>query len=161
MNLITPEQFQALLPLAYAWVEAQEDLILKRGVSLTAAELEDAHRAGVLEPARVRLLPVEKMPLPEDPALRAAAEMTQLISPYAEGLTCRYGIYIRTRAWGERRLVVHELVHTAQYERLGGVQSFLQQYLLECLTVGYPEAPLEQEAIRVTREICGPLEWES
>jgi hypothetical protein len=38
-------------------------------------------------------------------------------------------------------------VHTAQYERLGGIEPFLRQYLRECLTIGYPEAPLEQEAI--------------
>jgi hypothetical protein len=40
-----------------------------------------------------------------------------------------------------------------QYERFGGVLPFLRQYLTECLTVGYPEAPLEQEAIALSKTI--------
>jgi len=66
----------------------------------------------------------------------------------------RYGIFIRSDCWGERRLVVHELVHTWQYERLGGFRPFLQQYLHECITIGYPAAPLEQEAKRIESEMC-------
>jgi hypothetical protein len=50
-------------------------------------------------------------------------------------------------------LVVHELAHTAQYERLGGFHPFLSAYLGECLTVGYPNGPLEQEAKEWERKI--------
>jgi hypothetical protein len=70
-------------------------------------------------------------------------------------LTLRHGIFIRADEWGDRRLVVHELAHTAQYERLGGFGPFLRQYLQECVTVGYPATPLEQEAKSIEREICG------
>ena len=84
-----------------------------------------------------------------------AEDQEGLISPLTIGLTLRYGIYIRADHWGDRRLVMHELAHTAQYERLGGFEGFLRQYLGECLTIGYPEAPLEQEARRIEREICG------
>ncbi len=38
--------------------------------------------------------------------------------------------------------------------RMGGFQQFLQQYLLECLTIGYPDAPMEQEAITTALRIC-------
>ena len=31
----------------------------------------------------------------------------------------------------------------------------LLQYLWECLTIGYPAAPLEQEAIGTERRLCG------
>ncbi len=62
-------------------------------------------------------------------------------------MALRYGIFIRSDCWGEHGLVAHELAHTAQYERLGGIRPFLRQYLLECLTIGYPAAPMEQEAI--------------
>jgi len=122
---------------------------------LTPAQLTDARKIGVVHPEKVRLLAVPTVPRPEHPTLRAAADATQLISPYTAGLTLRYGIFIRVDCWGDRRLVFHELVHTAQYERLGGVQSFLRQYLFECLTIGYPAAPLEQEAILKTAEMCG------
>jgi len=74
--------------------------------------------------------------IPEHPALKEAAEATSLISPLTVGLTLRYGIFIRADHWGARRLVVHELVHTAQYERLGGFEPFLRQYLLECINIG-------------------------
>ena len=50
---------------------------------------------------------------------------------------------------------MHELVHTSQYERLGGFEAFLKQYLYECITIGYPAAPLEQEAILMAEELCG------
>ena len=44
--------------------------------------------------------------------------------------------------------MAHELVHTTQYERLGGIEAFLRPYLLECLSApGYPHGPMEQEAI--------------
>lgn len=47
------------------------------------------------------------------------------------------------------------LVHTRQFERLGGFLPFLQQYLQECITVGYPAALVEQEAINTTARLCG------
>jgi len=152
--MITPEQFKLLLPLACAWAEEQESVILREGVPLTIGQLADARRIGITHPDRVRLRVVEEIPVPMDPELRMAAEMTGLISPMTIGLTLRYGIFIRSDCWGERHLVVHELVHTLQYERLGGFMPFLQQYLHECITVGYPAAPMEQEAKRIEREMC-------
>ena len=50
---------------------------------------------------------------------------------------------------------MHELVHTSQYERLGGFMPFLQQYLNEYITIGYPEAPMEQEAITTAAKLVG------
>ena len=148
--IITPQQFQVLLPLACAWAEDQERRILREGVPLTATQLGDARVIGVSRPETVRLLSVPRVPVPEHPLLRAAAEATQLISPDTGGLTLRYGIFIRDDCWGDRRLVFHELVHTLQYERLGGFEPFLRQYLHECLTIGYPAAPMEQEAVTTT-----------
>jgi hypothetical protein len=153
--VITVHMLERLLPLAQSWAEEQESLILTSGVALPGSLVEDARRIGVRQADKVRLRVVEEIPMPQHPELRAAAEQTGLISPFTIGLTLRYGIYIRADRWGERRLVVHELAHTAQYERLGGFREFLRQYLGECLTTGYPEAPLEQEARRVEREICG------
>lgn len=153
--MISAEQFNSLLPLACAWAEEQESIILREGVPLTTGQVEDARRIGIIHPERVRLRVVEEIPLPRHSELRMAAEMTGLISPMTIGLTLRYGIFIRADCWGERRLVVHELVHTLQYERLGGFMAFLKQYLHECITIGYPAAPMEEEAKRVEREMCG------
>ncbi len=147
--MITPEQFEVLLPLACGWAQEQESKILAGGVPLSPLEIADAKAIGVSHPEQVRLKAVEEIPIPDHPALKQAAEVTGLISPLTVGLTLRYGIFIRADHWDERRLIVHELVHTAQYERLGGFEPFLRQYLIECLTLGYPMALLEQEAKRI------------
>jgi hypothetical protein len=153
---ITPEQFEMLLPLACEWAAEQERMILRSGVALTDLQIEDAIRVGVAQPERIRLLRLEEIPLPQNPALAAAANATGLISPLTAGLTVRYGIFICAVYSGERSLVVHECVHTMQYERLGGFEGFLRPYLMECIGFpGYPYGPLEQEAKRVQNEICG------
>ncbi len=153
--MITQEKFQALLPLATAWAEEQEELILEKGTPLSATEIVDTKLVGVAQPERVRLLGVQQIPLPQHPELNVAAGASSLITPNTAGLTLRFGIYIRNDFWGNRRLIVHELAHTAQYERLGGFTQFLQQYLFECLTIGHPAAPMEQEAIAVAKRVCG------
>jgi hypothetical protein len=152
---ITPEQFEILLPLACEWAVAQEHRILAGGEPLSSSQLADARLVGVAEPHRVRLLYVPQIPIPEHPALRAATEVTHLISPLTSGLTLRYGIFIRSDCGFHRGTVVHELAHTAQYERFDGIEPFLRRYLWECITLGYPQAPMEQEVISLTSRICG------
>lgn len=152
---ITPEQFELLLPLACQWAAEQEAHILATGEALSAAQLADARLVGVSTPERVRILYVPEILRPRHPLLRQAAEATQLISPHTGGLTLRYGIFIRSDCRGDRALVVHELGHTLQYERLGSFDAFLRQYLFECITTGYPAAPMEQEVVSLTARICG------
>ena len=152
--MITQEQLQVLLPVACEWAEEQEGIILRYGVPLSTAQTADAIKIGVDYPEKVRLLKVTRIPAPDRRNLCTAADATQLMSPLAGGLTLRYGIFIRADCWDDRRLVFHELVHTLQYERLGGLQQFLQQYLYECITIGYPAAPMEQEAVATTTKLC-------
>jgi hypothetical protein len=140
-------QFERLLPLAAKWAAAVEARILHEGVPLSAEGMKDARALGVGEPGRVRLLALARAPIPSDLTLRTAAAAIRFLTPTTCGLALRYGIFVRNDHWGDRRLVAHELAHTAQYERLGGIEPFLRQYLYECLTIGYPEAPMEQEAI--------------
>jgi hypothetical protein len=154
-STITAEQFEMLLPLACEWAASQEQRILATGEALSDAMLSDARLVGVAIPERVRLLYVPEIPIPDDPALCAAVEETQFLSPLTRGLTLRYGIFIRSDYRSDRTMVIHELGHTAQYERLGGFEPFLRRYLFECLTIGYPEAPMEQEVIALTERICG------
>ena len=156
MSIITPQQFEMLLPpIACVWAAEQERVILQSGIALTDSQLADARRVGVAQPDRIRLFRVVQIPSPTHPDLAAAARATGPISPLTTGLTLRYGILIRTDCWGERPLIVHECVHTMQYERLGGFESFLRPYLLECIgPPGYPFGPLELEAKRVQNQIC-------
>ncbi len=152
--MITPQQFYQLLPLAVAWAEQQENYILQNGVQLTTSQLTDAKLVQVASPEKVRLLKVDQIPLPNELSLRNGAQMLGLITANTIGLTLRYGVFIRKDFWNSRKIVVHELVHVAQYERLGGIGNFLQKYLQECITMGYPQAPMEQEAITLSSRIC-------
>ena len=152
--MITQEHFKVLLPIACAWAEEQENIIIHYGVPLSSVQTADAVKIGINHPEKVRLLKVTRIPVPVQRPLCTAADATQLISPLTAGLTLRYGIFIRADCWGDRQLVCHELVHTSQYERLGGLQQFLERYLHECITIGYPAAPMEQEAVTTTAKLC-------
>jgi hypothetical protein len=142
-------QFDRLLPLAANWVRKQEGRMLRIGAPLSDQEMNDARAIGVAEPERVRLLQLDCVPFPTDPMLRAAALAIQFLTPATRGLALRYGIFVRSDGWRDRALIAHELVHVMQYERFGGILPFLRQYLSECVAIGYPDGPLEQEAIRV------------
>ena len=152
--MINLEQFALLLPIACKWAEEREQIILRDGVALSDFQLVDARSGGVVNADRIRLMVVNQIPMPDQPDLYAAAIATQLITPRTCGLTLRYGIYIRADCRNNRQLIIHELVHTAQYERLGGFLPFLQRYLYECITIGYPAAPMEQEAIITAARMC-------
>lgn len=151
--MIARATVKMILPLACSWVRKQEAFILETGTALSAAQMADARKIGLKYPERVRLKFVEKVPLPLSPLLRKAAEKFRAFPSDTIGITLRYGIFIQSRYADDRRLLLHELVHTLQYERFGGVQPFLEQYLHECLTVGYPFGSLEEEARRITQGI--------
>lgn len=147
------DQLADILPLACDWVAQHERAILLQGVPLTPAQVADAQKVGVQHAERVRLIGVPAIPFPADPRLHAAAQATRFLTPGTIGLALRYGIFLRADYWGDRALLAHELVHSAQYERLCGIEPFLRQYFAEVLALGYLRAPLEQEAVRLARRL--------
>ena len=155
MITISPEQFENILPLAVEWAEAKEKVILEYGTTLSPQYMEDAKSIGVKYPEQIRIYEVPQIPIPKHPILKAAAETTQLISPATIGISLRYGIFIHNNFSNDRYTIVHELVHTMQCEKFGGFYPFLKKYLWECIEIGYPQAPLEQEAVRIASEVCG------
>src|SRR5437879_13494743 len=116
------------LPLACECAAAQEQRILATGEALSDTMLGDARLVGVADPERVRLLYVPEIPIPDDPALSAAIEKTQLLSPLTRALTLRYGMFIRSACTSARTMVIHVLGHTAQYERLSGFDACVRRY---------------------------------
>ena len=145
-------QLETLLPIAADWASSQERRILTEGVPLSDAQADDARSIGVRQPQRVRLLKMDVIPHPPNPILEAA--VASLLARTPRGLTLQYGIFVRSDCWEDRFIVAHELAHTAQYERLGGFVPFLRRYLLECVTVGYLESSLEQEATILAARVC-------
>jgi hypothetical protein len=150
------DQFEELVPLAAEWAAEQEEWILREGVPLSEQEIADAKALGVREPERVRLLQVDAIPTPMHPMLKAACNAINFFTATPRGLTLQYGIFVRSDCWRDRFLIAHELAHTAQYQRLGGILPFLRGYLFQCATIGYREAPLEREALHAAQRVCSP-----
>jgi len=150
----TIDQLEELLPLAAQWAATQQQRVLCEGVRLSEIELADAKAIGVRNPGRVRLLRVDAVPVPVHPMLQAAAASINFLAAAPRGLALENGIFVRADSWRDRALIAHELVHTAQFQRLGGILPFLQTYIFQCATVGYPNAPLELEAIATAARVC-------
>jgi hypothetical protein len=149
---ITPELVELLTPLAIQWAAEEEAFALKHGEPLNEAEVDYAKKIGIKFPERVRLLKVASMPSPKNPILKKAAdEMGSQLSG-AGGLTLNYAIFIKQELWRNLRLIVHELAHTAQYERNGGL-SLLRQFIWEYSE--YPNGSLEREAISIEEKFFG------
>jgi len=153
--MIDQEEFDRLAPLAAQWARVQEKYILQHGVPLTAAQVADARRAGVKEPGRVRVLVVDRIPLPESKELAIAAQNAQIITEASRGVAIGYGIIIRADSWKNRELLLHQLVHVAQCERSGGLKSFVHEYLLDRRSSrNFSLGSLENEARGLAQEIC-------
>jgi hypothetical protein len=148
------EELEELLPLAAQWVTEQRQRALCAGVPLSETELADARAVGVQNPERIRLLRVETIPVPAHPMLRAAAVAMRFLPTSPRGLALDDAIFVRADYWRDRSLIAHELAHTAQYQKLGGILPFLRTYISQCAIVGYPNAPLELEAEARSKRAC-------
>ena len=153
--MISQKDFDRLAPLACQWALAQESYILQQGVPLTAAQTADARRAGVQDPPRVRVLVVDRIPLPENKELADAARLAQIITDASAGVTIGHGIIIRADSWNNRELLLHQFVHVAQCERSGGLESFVSEYLLNRRSSrDFSLGSLEDEARNLASELC-------
>ena len=143
------------MPLAYEWAKAQEEFILAHGHPLGTTHTWDAQLAGVEDCARVRVLVVDRIPLPDDPKLAEAAHRLRIITEDTRCMGFGHALIIRGDAWNDRELILHNLVHIAQCERAGGLEQYVRLYLgdrANCpnFTIG----SLEEEARRIAHEIC-------
>ena len=144
-----PSELQALLPIllpkAIEWVNSQSENILESGSPLNDSGLSLARAVGVARPENIRILVVNKLPLPSDPDLQRVALETGLLGPEMIGVTFGYGIYV-CDGHISNRLISHECRHVYQYEVAGSIAAFLPVYLQQIATVGYHDAPLEIDA---------------
>jgi hypothetical protein len=153
--VIDQEKFEQLLPVAYQWTKAQEELVLARGAPLTPRQTADAQLAGVQDCSRVRVLVVDRIPLPDHKELAEAARRTGIITHDTKCIGFGHAVIVRADSWGDRELFLHNLVHIAQCERCGGLEHWVQQYLSDrhtCAT--FTVGSLEEEARELAREIC-------
>jgi len=151
--MVQKQDFEKLFPIAIDWVKAQEEYILQNGIPLNEDQQIDAYLVGVKEISKVRLWKGEEPPVPLPEILRTTAQLIRLSTSHTIGTSFRYGIYLHQDCSNQRNLVIHELAHTMQYERLGSIELFIKEYLNECLAVGYPNGALEQEARAIEKNI--------
>ncbi|NNU42426.1 hypothetical protein [Ramlibacter montanisoli] len=134
-----------LVPKAIAWAKIQSEHIRSTGYSLNEKGFAIARQVGVLSPELVRVRYVSQLPVPDDPELRKVALGTGLLGPGMVGLTLGHGIFV-VDGYGDVRLMSHELRHVQQYEAFGSIEAFMPVYLAQIASVGYRDAPLEQDA---------------
>jgi hypothetical protein len=152
--MIDQATFDQLLPFAYQWAKAQEDYVFAHGTPLSPQHLADARLAGVRDCERVRVLVVDRMPVPEG-ELAEAARRTRIVTEDARCIGLGHAIIIRAEAWGDRELLLHNFVHIAQCERSGGLEPWVRQYLVDRQnSPSFGICSLEEEARRIAREIC-------
>jgi hypothetical protein len=132
-----------IAPATARWAQDQERRILMEGKPLEEEALAFAAELEIENPEGVRVLEVDPIPMPlPQPVIRLAGNLGLPVFAPA-GMALGRGIYVLK---GHSRVIPHELVHIAQYQRLGGIEPFMKQYLTECLWHGYIGAPLEEEA---------------
>ena len=137
--------FTLLIPRAVAWAEEVSEHVASAGDPLNASAISDAKAVGVQRPEEVRVQMVDRLPLPSDSELRAAALQTRLLGPTMAGLTLGHSILI-CHGQLSRRLLSHECRHVSQYEQAGSIAAFLPLYLRSIVQVGYWESPFERDA---------------
>lgn len=141
-----PAELPVLAPRAVAWALRMEADSLQRGTPLSPGLQQLAREVGVRDVARVRIVVVDRIPLPDEAPLKAAAQQVGLSQESASGLTLGYAIYARRGEQDDARLLSHELRHVAQYEAAGGIAAFLARHLEDLVRVGYEDSPYEVDA---------------
>lgn len=145
MNFDLRSALPSLLPKAIAWAEERATEIASSGLPLDSKDLSLAQRVCVARPELIRVLVVNRLPLPSDPQLQHAALATGLLGPGMVGLTLGHGIYL-CHGHISARLLSHECRHVYQYEQAGSVAAYLPVYLQQIVDFGYTNAPFEIDA---------------
>jgi hypothetical protein len=122
------DELPALFPQVVQWISCLEKQAQESGRALTPIEFNLAQNVGVTHPEEVRILSVARIPLPSHPRVKRLARRVGLLSADTAGLTAVYGVIVRRDCADNLRLLAHEFVHVAQYERLGR-EGFLQEYI--------------------------------
>jgi hypothetical protein len=153
--MIDQQKFEQLVPLAYQWAKQQEDLVLAHGFPLTARLLDDARLAGVRDCSKIRVLIVNRIPLPDQPELAEATRNAGIITNETRCVAFGHAIIIRDDCWGDRELLLHNLIHLAQCEESGGLEPWIHRYLSDRRNCAeFTLGSFEQDARGRAREMC-------
>lgn len=132
-----------LAPSVARWSAGRERHIAAIGTPLRPGLQTFAGELGITDPEQIRVHITPRIPLPAPAPLVRFAKRIGLPVFHPAGMALGRAI---TAVNSENTLLRHELVHVAQYQRLGGHRPFMRRYLFECLHHGYLDSPLEIEA---------------
>ena len=141
------------LPEVCEWIENQENEIFINGRDLYPDEIEIAKTIGIKNYDVIKVFESAIVPTPNDTILKVIGKQVGLLSPNTNGICFRYGIFIHKNTIDKNAVLVHELIHTLQYEQYSSIPNFIFQYVKECIELGYDNSPLEIEAISKTNLI--------
>lgn len=99
--MFSEQEHDELYRLACAWAKQQEAAIVALGSGLSQRQLALASGAGLQQPARVRILAVPYIPIPDDEKLRAATVQTNMITRACRGIAIGYGVMLRADCWSD------------------------------------------------------------
>ncbi len=150
---ITTLAIYPVLPFATWWLRHQENIALQHGRKLSDEEIIWAEKIGITHPEKIRIHHLNKVPTPVPDFIEHFLQKRGFPAGNAAGMSMRYGIYIKEKHTNNRAIIAHELVHTHQYERLGGLWAFLKLYLQETMLLGYMHSPLEKEANTISKAV--------
>ena len=153
MAFLPLNELPALFRHVVDWISSLEKQAQESGRALTPIEFNLAQNVGVAHPEEVRILSVRRIPLPSHPRVKQLARRVGLLNADTGGLTAGYGVIVRRDCANNLRLLAHEFVHAAQYERLGR-EGFLQEYIQQIATHGYLNVPFELEAEAKATKAC-------
>jgi hypothetical protein len=153
MSFLPLNELPALFPHVVDWISYLEKQARDSGRPLILIEFNLAQSVGVAHPEQVRILSVPRIPLPSHPRVKQLAKEAGLLTADTGGLKAGYGLIVRLDCTRNLRLLAHEFVHVAQYERLGR-EGFLQEYIQQIAAHGYADAPFELEAEAKASNAC-------
>jgi hypothetical protein len=153
LAFLSLNELPALFPHVVEWISCLEKQAQESGRALTPIEFNLAQTVGVAHPKEIRILSARRIPLPSHPRVKQLARRVGLLNAETGGLTAVHGVIVRRDCANNLRLLAHEFVHVAQYERLGR-EGFLQEYNQQIAAHGYLNTPFELEAEAKASKAC-------
>jgi hypothetical protein len=150
----------AALPAVNAWIDELLAAHADKAIPVSSIgfkRLPDYYSKDFLDQAKVVVID----PVPVPPLELLGLPSLSLIMPGdAAGITYRDTYFVHRAGLRSERLHCHELVHVAQWQKLGS-DGFLALYALGLLSSGYRNSPLEEVAYTVEERFArkeGPFD---
>lgn len=142
--------YKLVAGLIESWVVRHQKRISETGYPLNEKWKGYASELGVLEVEKVRVKVVKKIPIPFYRLISWLGGTVNIQLIDIGGMTLGHSIYVVREVALNPRIMAHELVHVAQYEKIG-LSKFLETYVVDCITEGYQNCNMEIEAERLSK----------